>query len=72
MYEETFGDTKILYSYETPVAGWNKVIGWFKTDKHYSQTTKRHLNKYLGGLKDVTVLSYKTISEMADRIQSRV
>ena len=44
-------DTTILFSYETPVAGWDDQ-GAFRTDKHYSQTTTRHINQYLGG-KDV-------------------
>ena len=41
----------VLYSYETPVAGYD-VNGAFRTDTKYSVTTSKHINKYLGG-KDV-------------------
>ena len=39
----------ILFSYETPVAGrsvFQEADGFFKTSKHYSATTTRHINKY--------------------------
>jgi len=38
----------ILFSYQTPVAGWDE-LGAFRTDKKFSQTTSKHINKYLGG-----------------------
>ena len=44
------GDT-VLYSYDTPVAGWDG-LGAYRTDKFFSQTTTKHINKYLGG-KDI-------------------
>ena len=44
------GDT-VLYSYDTPVAGWDEV-GAYRTNKFFSQTTTNHINKYLGG-KDI-------------------
>ena len=43
--------TRVLFSYETPVAGWDDD-GAFRTMEHYSPTTTRHINQYLGG-KDV-------------------
>tara|TARA_B100000902_G_scaffold144976_1_gene142262 strand:+ start:209 stop:436 length:228 start_codon:yes stop_codon:yes gene_type:complete len=42
---------RILFSYETPVAGWSEQ-GAFRTDEKFSVTTSKHINKYLGG-KDV-------------------
>jgi hypothetical protein len=42
---------EILYSYETPVAGYSPILGWFKTSKKYSRTTNKHINKYLNGNK---------------------
>ena len=36
----------LLFSYETPVAGWDKE-GAFKTEKKFSATTTKHINKYL-------------------------
>jgi hypothetical protein len=41
----------ILFSYSTPVAGWDEN-GAFRTDEKFSVTTSKHINKYLGG-KDV-------------------
>ena len=41
--------TVLLYSYETPVAG-EDHNGKFRTDKHYSSTTTRHINKWLDGV----------------------
>ena len=41
------GITEIFFSYETPVAGFSDKLGWVKTDKWYSSTTTRHINKYL-------------------------
>ena len=41
----------ILFSYSTPVAGWDEN-GAFRTDEKFSVTTSKRINKYLGG-KDV-------------------
>ena len=51
MTELCIGSTSILFSYETPVAGWDNK-GAFRTLQHYSATTTKHINKYLGG-KDI-------------------
>jgi hypothetical protein len=40
-----------MFSYQTPVAGYDDQ-GAFRTDQHYSVTTSRQINQYLGG-KDV-------------------
>lgn len=48
MTELTLGSTTILFSYETPVAGYDDE-GAFRTLEHYSPTTTKHINKYLGG-----------------------
>ena len=39
--------TEILFSYETPVAGYSNSLGFVKTDHWYSSTTTRHINRYL-------------------------
>lgn len=46
--ELVIDEVSILFSYSTPVAGWDKD-GAFRTTQHYSKTTTRHINKYLGG-----------------------
>ena len=51
MTELCIGSTYILFSYDTPVAGWDDK-GAFRTLQHYSATTTKHINKYLGG-KDI-------------------
>ncbi len=37
----------ILFSYETPVAAYTPTQGYVRTAKWYSQTTTRHVNKWL-------------------------
>jgi hypothetical protein len=37
----------LCFSYETPVAGYNSEIGFFKTKKFWSMTTTKHINKFL-------------------------
>lgn len=50
MTELTTNDyDKLLFSYETPVAGWDD-LGAFKSEQWYSQTTTRHINKYFDGV----------------------
>lgn len=39
---------KVLFSYETPVACELKN-GYYRTAKRWSQTTTRHINKWLNG-----------------------
>jgi hypothetical protein len=46
--ELTIGETTIMFSYQTPVAGYDDQ-GAFRTDQHYSVTTSRQINQYLGG-----------------------
>ena len=58
MTELTVGNTTVLFSYQTPVAGYDDQ-GAFRTAQYYSVTTSKHINQYLGG-KDVgrTVSQY--------------
>jgi hypothetical protein len=45
--------TEILFSYETPVAGYSNKLGYVKTNHWYSSTTTRHINRYLNDYSDV-------------------
>ena len=47
MTELYINGTSVLFSYCTPVAGYD-IDGAFRTGEHYSSTTTRHINKYLG------------------------
>ena len=42
---------RVLFSYKTPVAFINGLGQHFKTSKHWSVTTSRHINKWLDGYK---------------------
>jgi hypothetical protein len=47
MSEIVIGDKKILISYKTPVAYYQKGVGFAKTDKFWSRTTSRHINSWI-------------------------
>ncbi len=66
----TFNDgTEVFFSYETPVAGYSPVLGYVKTDKWYSSTTTRHINKYLNNIEACTV-PQQTINELSQSMGS--
>jgi len=44
---ETAGGITVLFSYSTPVACHIQGEGYYRTDKHHSVTTSRHINKWL-------------------------
>lgn len=48
MTELAIDNASILFSYETPVAGWDDD-GAFETETKYSVTTSKHITKYFGG-----------------------
>lgn len=44
--ELSFNGAKVLFSYQTPVAAW--INGqYYKTDKKWSVTTSKHINKWV-------------------------
>lgn len=49
MTELRVNENIILFSYETPVAAWTAKRGYVKTNKYWSNTTSRHINKWLDG-----------------------
>ena len=46
MTEVETNDARILFSYSTPVAAYIFGEGFVKTDKWWSTTTSRHINKW--------------------------
>jgi len=40
----------VLFSYETPVAAYTPTQGYVRTSHKWSQTTTRHINKWLDGM----------------------
>ena len=49
MTEIETSKARILFSYRTPVACLSDN-GYYRTSKHWSVTTTRHINKWLGGV----------------------
>ena len=48
MTEIETDDARILFSYRTPVAAYVYGEGYVRTEKWWSVTTSRHINKWLG------------------------
>ena len=63
--ELTIGETTIMFSYQTPVAGYDDQ-GAFRTDQHYSVTTSRQINQYLGGKEVGRTVSQEYINSLVE------
>ena len=50
MTEIETDDARILFSYRTPVAAYVFGEGFVRTDKYWSVTTSRHINKWIDGV----------------------
>ena len=48
MTEVETSKARVLFSYRTPVAAYVFGRGYVKTEKWYSVTTTRHINKWIG------------------------
>lgn len=49
--EIQIGNVAIFFSYSTPVACYIGGMGYFRTMEKHSNTTTKHINKWLGGVK---------------------
>ena len=49
MTEVETSEARILFSYRTPVAAYGYGDGFVRTEKWWSVTTSRHINKWLDG-----------------------
>ena len=56
--------TQVFFSYKTPVAAYCPLRGYIRTDKFWSTTTSRHINKWLGGINEVTKVSQEMLEEL--------
>jgi len=63
--ELTIGETTIMFSYQTPVAGYDDQ-GAFRTGQHYSVTTSRQINQYLGGKEVGRTVSQEYINSLVE------
>ena len=52
--ELTIGDVVVLFSYNTPVAA-RLPEGYIRTGKHWSSTTSKHINRWIGSANYVVV-----------------
>ena len=48
MTEVETSEARVLFSYRTPVAAFVFGEGFVRTDKYWSVTTSRHINKWIG------------------------
>ena len=53
----------VFFSYSTPVAGYCPDKGYLRTEQWYSQTTTKHINKYLDNV-EATKVSQETINNL--------
>ena len=63
--ELTIGETTIMFSYQTPVAGYDDQ-GAFRTDQYYSVTTSRQINQYLGGKEVGRIVPQEYINSLVE------
>ena len=64
--EVTINDgTQIFFSYRTPVAAYLPEKGYVRTEKFWSVTTSRHINKWLGGVNNVSEISQEVLDNLA-------
>lgn len=66
MTELQLDDVHVLFSYETPVAACIFGEGFVRTAQWYSQTTTRHINKWLDGV-DAPEVPQATIDALINR-----
>ena len=56
--------SEVFFSYSTPVAGYCPDKGYLRTTQWYSQTTTKHINKYLPSNVEWTEVSQETINNL--------
>lgn len=62
----TIGNKSILFSYETPVALHVMGVGFFKTAERFSKTTSKHVNQWLGDLRNVSTIPQDQLLRMIE------
>lgn len=67
MNELAVDNASILFSYETPVAGWDDM-GAFETETKYSVTTSKHITKYFGGKERRQQIARKVPQSFIDQL----
>ncbi len=57
--------TQIFFSYRTPVAAYLPSKGYVRTERFWSKTTSRHINKWLQGVNNVSEVSQSVLDNLA-------
>ncbi len=57
--------TQIFFSYRTPVAAYLPDKGYVRTDRFWSKTTSRHINKWLDNVNNVSEVSQSVLDNLA-------
>jgi hypothetical protein len=57
--------TQIFFSYRTPVAAYLPERGYVRTERFWSKTTSRHINKWLQGVNNVSEVSQGVLDNLA-------
>ena len=57
--------TQIFFSYRTPVAAYLPSKGYVRTERFWSKTTSRHINKWLQGVNNVSEVSQTVLANLA-------
>ena len=57
--------TQIFFSYRTPVAAYLPSKGYVRTERFWSKTTYRHINKWLQGVNNVSEVSQTVLDNLA-------
>ena len=58
--------TQVFFSYKTPVAAYLPEKGYVRTEKFWSVTTSRHINKYLQGVTNVETIPQTVLDNLTN------
>jgi hypothetical protein len=58
-------DRRFLFSYSTPVAGYVDGLGYVRTNRFFSATTSRHINRWLDG-STATVIDHAELVRLSN------
>ena len=56
---------QVLFSYRTPVAAYVPGDGYFRTNHNWSQTTSKHINKWLKNAIGVAAVDQSVLDNLA-------
>ncbi len=58
--------TQIFFSYKTPVAAYLPERGYVRTERFWSKTTSRHINKWLQGVTNVDEIDQSILDNLTN------